>query len=74
MSGSLTAAARELARYKLNLVGIQEVRWDKGGTVWAEDYNFVSGKGNENRQDFCTSQNSISSERSRVFRDRISYI
>ena len=28
-AGSLTAAAR----YKLDLVGVQEVRWDKGGTV-----------------------------------------
>jgi len=27
-AGSLTAAARELARYKLDLVGLQEVRWD----------------------------------------------
>jgi len=26
--GSFTAAARELARYKLDLVGVQEVRWD----------------------------------------------
>ena len=26
VAGSLTAAARELARYKLGLVGIQEVR------------------------------------------------
>jgi hypothetical protein len=30
MAGSLTAAVRELARYKLDLVGVQEVRWDKG--------------------------------------------
>jgi len=31
---SLTAAAvRELARYKLDLVGVQEVRWGKAGTV-----------------------------------------
>jgi len=31
-AGSLTtAAARELARYKLDLVGVQEVKWDKGG-------------------------------------------
>jgi len=37
---SLTAAARELARYKLDLVGVQEVRWDKGGTVRAGDYSF----------------------------------
>jgi hypothetical protein len=38
-SGSLTAAARELARYKLDLVGVQEVRWDKAGTVRAGDYS-----------------------------------
>ena len=41
---------RELARYKLDLVGVQEVRWDKGGTVRAGDYNFFYGKGNENHQ------------------------
>ena len=34
-AGSLTAVTRELARYKLDLVGVQEVRWDKGGTVRA---------------------------------------
>ena len=28
--GSFTAAARELARYKLDLVGVEKVRWDKG--------------------------------------------
>jgi hypothetical protein len=48
--GSLTAAARELTRYKLNLVGVQEVRWDKGGTVRAGEYIFFYGKGNENHQ------------------------
>jgi hypothetical protein len=32
-SGSFTAAARELARYKLDLVGLQEVRWDKGSAL-----------------------------------------
>ena len=36
-SGSLTAAAGELAGYKLDLVGVQEVRWYKGGTVTAGD-------------------------------------
>ena len=30
-SCSLTTAARELARNILNLVGVKEVRWDKGG-------------------------------------------
>jgi len=29
-AGYLTAAARELGRYKLDLVGMQEVRWVKG--------------------------------------------
>jgi hypothetical protein len=31
-------------------VGVQEVRWDKEGTVRAEDYNFFHGEGNENHQ------------------------
>ena len=39
-AGSLTAAARELARYELDLVSVQEVRRDKGGMVRAGDYNF----------------------------------
>jgi hypothetical protein len=38
MAGSLTAAARELARYKLVLGAVQEVRWDEGGTVRPGDY------------------------------------
>ena len=38
-------AARELARYKLDLVGVQEVRWEKEGTVKAGDYSFFYGKG-----------------------------
>ena len=32
-AGSLKAAARELTEYKLDLVGVQEVKWHKGGTV-----------------------------------------
>jgi hypothetical protein len=44
------AAARELARYKLDLVGVQEVRWDKVGTIKVGDYSFFYGKGNENHQ------------------------
>jgi hypothetical protein len=36
-TGSLTAASRELARYKLDLVGVQELKWDKEGTVRAGD-------------------------------------
>jgi len=39
-AGSLKAAARELARYKLDVVVVQEVRWGKGGTVSAGEYDF----------------------------------
>jgi len=49
-AGSFTAATSKLARYKLDLVGVQEVRWDREGTVGAGDYNFFYGKGNENCQ------------------------
>jgi hypothetical protein len=40
------AAARELARYKLDLVGVQEVRWDKGSTIRVGDDKFFYGKVN----------------------------
>ena len=49
-AGSIKAAARELARYKLDVVGVQEVRWDKGGTVRAGDYDFFHRKGNDTHQ------------------------
>jgi exonuclease III len=49
-SGSLMTVARELAKYKLDLVGVQEVRWDKEGTVRATGYIFFYGKGQENHQ------------------------
>jgi exonuclease III len=35
--GSLKTVARELGKCKLDLVGVQEVRWEKGGTERAED-------------------------------------
>jgi len=38
--GFLKVTARELGRYKLDVVVVQEVRWDKGGTVREEDYDF----------------------------------
>jgi len=44
-AGSLKAAARELMRYKLDVVGVQHVRWEKVGTVRAGDYDFFYGKG-----------------------------
>jgi exonuclease III len=45
-SGSLKTVSGELAKYKLDLVGVQEVRWDKGGTEPGGDYTFFYGNGN----------------------------
>jgi len=39
---SLTTAASELARYKLDIVGVQEVRWDKESTVRAGGFYIFS--------------------------------
>jgi len=33
-AASFMTATRELARYKLYLVGVQEVRWDRGKGGW----------------------------------------
>ena len=42
-AGSFKAAARELGRYKLDVLGVQEDRWDKGGSVTTGDYDFLYG-------------------------------
>jgi len=43
-SVSLTTGARELARYRLDLVGVQEFRWGKGGMVGVSSArSWVSG-------------------------------
>jgi hypothetical protein len=47
-AGLLRAVAEAISRYKLDLVGIQEVRWNGGGNEPAGDYTFLYGKGNEN--------------------------
>jgi hypothetical protein len=42
-AGSLKTVSRELARYKLDLVGVQEVRWEGDGTepAYATKYFLV---------------------------------
>jgi hypothetical protein len=49
-SGSLITVTRELGRCKLDCEGVQEVRWDEGGSVRARDYILFYGRGNENHQ------------------------
>jgi exonuclease III len=48
--GSLMTVSRELSRYRLDLVGVQEVRWEGSGTLPAGEYTFLYGKGNENHE------------------------
>ena len=49
-AGALKAVVRYLKRYKIDVVGVQEVRWDKGDTVREGDYDFFYAKGNDNHQ------------------------
>jgi hypothetical protein len=60
--------SRELDRYKLDLVGVQKVRWEGGGTEPAGEYTFLYGKGNENHG-LGTGFNRVE-----FVSDRISYI
>jgi hypothetical protein len=59
-------------------VGVEEVRWDKGGTEWAEDYTFFYGAENEDHPlgtGFFVHKRIISAVRRVVFvSDRMSYI
>jgi exonuclease III len=45
-TGALKTVARELGKGRLDFVGVQEVRWEKGGTERAEDYTFFYGERN----------------------------
>jgi hypothetical protein len=49
-AGSLMTVSRELARYKVDLVGVQEVRCEAGGTEPAGENTFLYGKGSDNRE------------------------
>jgi exonuclease III len=47
-AGSLKTVANELAKHDLDLVTVQEVRCDEGGSQPTDDYKFVYGNGNTN--------------------------
>jgi hypothetical protein len=49
-AGSLRTVAEEVSKCKLDLVGVQEVSWDGGGTVPTGQYTFFYGKGNHNHE------------------------
>jgi hypothetical protein len=50
MYGAGSLRAEEISKYNLDLVGVQEVRWDGGGTDPAGKYTFSYGKGNDNHE------------------------
>jgi hypothetical protein len=41
-AGSVVTVLKELSKYKLDLVGVKEVRWEGGGTERAREYTFFS--------------------------------
>jgi hypothetical protein len=76
--GSLETVARELGKCKLDLVGVQKVRSEKGGTERAEDYIFFYGQGNGDHQlgtGFFVHKKIVTAVRRVEFiSDRMSYI
>jgi hypothetical protein len=77
-TGSLKTVARELGKYRSDLVGVKKIRWEKGGTERAEDYIFSYGKGNGDhrlRTDFFIQKKIVSGSRRVEFvSDRMSHV
>jgi hypothetical protein len=48
--GSLMTVSRELSTCRLDLVGVQVVRWEGSGTAPAGEYIFFYGNRNENHE------------------------
>jgi hypothetical protein len=70
--------SRELSRYRLDLVGVQEVRWEGSFTEPAREYTVFYRKGNENHElgtGFFLHKRIISAvKRDEFVNDRMSYI
>jgi exonuclease III len=49
-TGSLRAIGEEFSKYKLDVVGVQEFRWDGGSSERTGEYTFFYGKGNGNHE------------------------
>jgi hypothetical protein len=50
MAGSLSTVARELVIYKLDLVRVLEIKWDRSGNEPACNYTYFYGNGNHDSE------------------------
>jgi hypothetical protein len=49
-AGSLMTVTKQISKFKSDLVGVQEARWDRRGTEPGGKYTCFYGKGKEHRE------------------------
>jgi hypothetical protein len=70
--------AKEISHYKSHLLGVQEVRWNRGSTEPADEYTSFYGKWNENHEIgytfFVHNRILLADKRVEFVSDRMSYM